>query len=250
MTELMRRLEAVNQRIAEAEHRFRRKSGSVSLLAVSKTFPADAVAALAAHGQRRFGESYLQESLAKIAALRDWRDAAGDPIEWHFIAPIQANKTRAVAEHYAWVHGVDKLKTARRLNEQRPAELPALNVCIQVNVSGEASKAGTRFDELPSLAEAVAAMPRLRLRGLMTLPARVDGLERQREPFRLLRDAFERLRRDGLMLDTLSMGMSADLEAAIAEGATIVRVGSAIFGPRHRPPGPADPPAAARPSAR
>lgn len=232
MTELMQRLEAVNRRIAEAERRFRRKSGSVRLLAVSKTFPAAAVADLAACGQRCFGESYLQEALQKIAGLRDFRDADGNPIEWHFIAPLQSNKTRAVAENFDWVHGLDRLKTAQRLSAQRPLHLAALNVCVQVNISGEASKAGTSVETLPALATAVAALPRLRLRGLMALPARSTGLERQRQPFRRLHREWEQLRDAGLPLDTLSMGMSADLEAAIAEGATIVRVGTAIFGPR------------------
>jgi len=232
MSELSQHLQAVMQRIADAERTFRRDPGSVRLLAVSKTFPAAAVAELFETGQACFGESYLQEALAKVAALADRRNTVGEGIEWHFIAPIQSNKTRAVAENFAWVHGLDRLKTARRLSAQRPAGLPPLNVLVQVNISGEASKAGTRLEALPELAAAVAELPGLRMRGLMTLPARSEGLETQREPFRRLRLAFEDLRADGLDLDTLSMGMSGDLEAAIAEGATIVRVGTALFGPR------------------
>jgi pyridoxal phosphate enzyme (YggS family) len=236
MSELSQHLQAVMQRIADAERHFRREPGSVRLLAVSKTFPATAVAELFDAGQPCFGESYLQEALLKVAALVDRKNASGKEIEWHFIAPIQSNKTRAVAENFAWVHGLDRLKTARRLSAQRPVELPPLNVCIQVNISGEASKAGTSIEALPELATAIADLPGLRLRGLMTLPARSESLEAQREPFRRLRMAFEDLRAAGLDLDTLSMGMSGDLEAAIAEGATIVRVGTALFGPREPHP--------------
>ena len=232
MSELSQHLQAVMQRIADAERTFRRDPGSVRLLAVSKTFSAAAVAELFDAGQACFGESYLQEALAKVAALADRRNSVGEGIEWHFIAPIQSNKTRAVAENFAWVHGLDRLKTARRLSAQRPAGLPPLNVLVQVNISGEASKAGTRLEALPELAAAVAELPGLRMRGLMTLPARSEGLEAQREPFRRLRRSFEDLRGSGLDLDTLSMGMSGDLEAAIAEGATMVRVGTAIFGQR------------------
>lgn len=236
MSGLAVRLQTVLTRIAEAERRFRRDPGSVALLAVSKTFSAAAVADLLAVGQRCFGESYLQEALLKVQALAELRDADGQGIEWHFIAPIQSNKTRVVAETFAWAHGIDRLKIARRLSEQRPPGMAALNVCIQVNISGETSKAGVSLDELPGLAAQVAVLPRLRLRGLMTLPARSDGLENQRRPFRLLREAQQRLGEQGLELDTLSMGMSADLEAAIAEGATMVRVGTAIFGARPLPP--------------
>jgi len=234
MSELSQHLQAVMQRIADAERHYRREPGSVRLLAVSKTFPAAAVAELFDAGQPCFGESYLQEALAKLSALSGRKNSAGEGIEWHFIAPIQSNKTRAVAENFAWAHGVDRLKTARRLSAQRPAGLEPLNVCIQVNISGEASKAGTSIEVLPELAAAVAELPGLRLRGLMTLPARSEGLEAQRVPFRRLRLAFEDLRAAGLDLDTLSMGMSGDLEAAIAEGATIVRVGTAIFGAREQ----------------
>ena len=226
------RLQVVTGRIAEAEQRFRRDPGSVRLVAVSKTFPASAVAALFAAGQRAFGESYLQEALAKMDTLSEQRDSVGRTIEWHFIAPIQSNKTRQVAENFAWAHGVDRLKVARRLSEQRPVGLAALNVCIQVNISGEASKAGVSLADLPALVAGVAALPRLRLRGLMALPARAEGLERQRRPFARLRRTLEGLQAEGYELDTLSMGMSHDLEAAVAEGATMVRVGTAIFGAR------------------
>lgn len=226
------RLQVVVERIAEAERRFRRDAGSVRLLAVSKTFPAAAIEPLFAAGQRAFGESYLQEALAKVEALRALRDADGRGIEWHFIAPIQSNKTRQVAENFVWAHGVDRLKIARRLSEQRPDGLPPLNVCIQVNISGETSKAGVSLEALPALVAGIAELPRLRLRGLMTLPARSQDLQQQRQPFARLRLALEALQAEGYALDTLSMGMSNDLEAAIAEGATLVRVGTAIFGTR------------------
>jgi pyridoxal phosphate enzyme (YggS family) len=224
--DLATRLAAVHQRILSAEDRARRPAGSVTLLAVSKTFPAEAVRACAAAGQRRFGENYLQEATEKIGALHDL------DLEWHFIGPLQSNKTRPVAELFHWVHSVDRLRIAERLSSQRPAGLPPLNICLQVNVSGEESKSGTTLAELPALAEAVRALPGLRLRGLMAIPAPADNPEAQRLPFRTLRLAFEALNARGLALDTLSMGMSDDLEAAILEGATLVRVGSAIFGHR------------------
>jgi pyridoxal phosphate enzyme (YggS family) len=203
----------------------------VTLLAVSKTCPAAAVRQAAAAGQCAFGENYVQEALDKIATLADLRDT----LQWHLIGPLQSNKTRPVAEAFDWVHAVDRLKIAERLSAQRPAALPPLNICLQVNVSGEASKAGVAFDELPALARAVAALPNIRLRGLMSIPEPADTLPAQRAPHRRLRQAFEALRDEGLALDTLSMGMSADLEAAVLEGATLVRVGSAIFGERVRP---------------
>jgi pyridoxal phosphate enzyme (YggS family) len=205
----------------------------VSLLAVSKTRPPAAVGAAFAAGLRAFGENYVQEALDKIAALAaDPAAAATRPIEWHLIGPLQSNKTRVVAPAFDWVHSVDRLKIAERLSEQRPATLPPLNVCIQVNVSGEASKSGVGLSELPALAHAVAALPRLRLRGLMSIPEPAVGLEAQRAPHRQLRECLQRLIADGLSLDTLSMGMSDDLEAAILEGSTLVRVGSALFGQR------------------
>jgi pyridoxal phosphate enzyme (YggS family) len=227
MTTLTERLNTVRQRIARAEQAAGRPAGSVTLLAVSKTQPAAALAEAFALGQRAFGESYLQEAEAKIAALAD------KPIQWHFIGPIQSNKTRLISRLFDWVHGIDRLKVAQRLNDQRPAELAPLNVCVQVNISGEASKAGISTDELSELAAAIRPLSRLRLRGLMTLPASSPDPDEQRLAFRQLRRCLEQLNRtQGLQLDTLSMGMTQDLEAAIAEGATIVRVGTGIFGPR------------------
>ena len=220
----------VKRRIAAAAVAAGRDAKSITLLAVSKTFPADAVREAVAAGQREFGENYVQEALAKIAALADLRPQ----IEWHLIGPLQSNKTRAVAAAFDWVHSVDRLKIAQRLAEQRPPGLPPLQLCLQVNVSGEASKSGVAPAELPALAQAVAALPRERvvLRGLMAIPEPVADLEVQRAPHRALRQLLESLNAGGLALDTLSMGMSADLEAAVAEGATIVRVGTAIFGAR------------------
>jgi hypothetical protein len=219
-------LSAVRARIRAAEARHGRPAGSVTLLAVTKGQSASRVGEAFGAGQRAFGESYVSEALPKIEAVGELA------VEWHFIGPLQANKTRAVAEHFRWVHSVDRLKVARRLSAQRPAALPPLEVCIEVNVSGEASKAGVAPDALEALASEVAALPHLRLRGLMTVPAAEADPERQRVPYRALRGLFEGLRGRGLALDTLSMGMTADLEAAIAEGATIVRVGTAIFGAR------------------
>jgi pyridoxal phosphate enzyme (YggS family) len=203
---------------------------SVTLLAVSKTFDSRAVREAHDAGQRAFGENYVQEALAKVDALADLR--AG--LEWHLIGPLQSNKTRVAAETFDWVHAIDRLKIAQRLAEQRPPHLPPLQVCLQVNVSGEASKSGVAPGELPALARAVAALDprRLRLRGLMSIPEPAGDLEAQRAPHRRLKALLEQLNAEGLALDTLSMGMSADLEAAIVEGATIVRVGSAIFGAR------------------
>ena len=220
----------VKRRIAAAAVAAGRDAKSITLLAVSKTFPADAVREAVAAGQREFGENYVQEALAKIAALADLRPQ----IEWHLIGPLQSNKTRAVAAAFDWVHSVDRLKIAERLAEQRPPGLPPLQLCLQVNVSGEASKSGVAPAELPALAQAVAALPRERvvLRGLMAIPEPAADVEAQRAPHRALRQLLEALNAGGLALDTLSMGMSADLDAAVAEGATIVRVGTAIFGAR------------------
>ena len=202
----------------------------VLLLAVSKTFGEAAVRQAHAAGQLAFGENYVQEALAKIAALADLRPS----IEWHLIGPLQSNKTRVVAEAFDWVHTVDRLKTAQRLAEQRPAGLPPLNLCLQVNVSGEDSKSGVAADELAALAAAVAGLApeRVRLRGLMSIPEPTADAAGQRRPHRLLREMLLALQQRGIPLDTLSMGMSADLEAAVAEGATIVRVGTAVFGAR------------------
>jgi len=226
MANIQANLRQVRQRIAEAEIRFGRAAGSVRLLAVSKTRPADDLLAAVAAGQTHFGESYLQEALDKITALAD------PALEWHFIGPIQANKTRRIAEHFDWVHSIDRLKIAQRLGEQRPHDLPPLQVCLQVNISGEASKSGVTPAEVPDLARAVAALPGLRLRGLMAIPAPEPDFERQRATFRTVRQLLEQLQQTGLPLDTLSMGMSGDMEAAIAEGATIVRIGTDIFGHR------------------
>ena len=219
-------LQAINRAVVQAATGAGRPPDAVSLLAVSKTFPAQAVREAHAAGQRAFGESYLQEALDKMAELRDL------PLEWHFIGPIQSNKTRSIAEHFSWVHSLDRLKIAERLSAQRPAGLPPLNVCIQVNVSGEASKSGIEPNGVVELARQVDALPQLRLRGLMTIPAPADDPATQRKPFARLRELMQQLRNAGLPLDTLSMGMSQDMAAAIQEGATIVRIGSAIFGKR------------------
>ena len=221
------RLQNLVIRIAQAAESAGRESSSVTLLAVSKTWPADAVREAVNAGQRAFGENYVQEGVGKVDEL------AALGLEWHFIGPLQGNKTRLVANHFAWVHSIDRLKIAQRLAAQRDVHLPPLQVCIQVNVSGEASKSGVAPDEVPALAQAVAALPRLKLRGLMTIPEPTDDVALQRARFATLREIKDRLVAEGLDLDTLSMGMSDDLEAAIAEGATIVRVGTAIFGARN-----------------
>ncbi|MBA4175282.1 MAG: YggS family pyridoxal phosphate-dependent enzyme [Leptothrix sp. (in: Bacteria)] len=221
-------LQEVKQRIVAACAGTGRDAHGVTLVAVSKTFGADAVRAANAAGQCHFGENYVQEALVKIAALADLRAQ----LQWHLIGPLQSNKTRAVAEAFDWVHTVDRLKIAERLSAQRPATLPPLQVCLQVNIGGEASKSGLAPAEVPAVAQAVAALPRLVLRGLMSIPAPAADAAALRSPHRALRELLEQLNRQGLGLDTLSMGMSADLEAAVAEGATLVRVGSAIFGGR------------------
>ena len=223
-----RHLDEVRQRIAKAAADASREASAVSLLAVSKTFPAEDVRAAFNAGQRAFGENYVQEAVAKIAELADLRSQ----IEWHFIGPLQSNKTKVVAENFDWVHSVDRLKIAERLSDQRGGNMAALSVCLQVNVSGEASKSGVTPDEALALARAVAALPHLRLRGLMAIPEPAGTLDEQRAPHRRLREIMDTLRADGLELDTLSMGMSADIEAAILEGATMVRIGTAIFGAR------------------
>lgn len=229
------RLRQVRLRIEEAARAAGRDPAEVRLLAVSKTFDAGTVAAMAACGQAEFGENYVQEGVAKIAALRSrWPD-----LRWHFIGPLQSNKTRDVARVFDWVHGIDRLSVAQRLSTHRREALDAgagvpLQVCVQVNVSGEASKSGVAPRQLAELAHEVARLPGLRLRGLMGLPAPATELAAQREPFARLRALRDELLAQGLQLDTLSMGMSADLEAAVLEGATIVRVGSALFGERAR----------------
>ncbi|MDD2162142.1 YggS family pyridoxal phosphate-dependent enzyme [Pseudomonas sp. MIL19] len=223
MSTIAENIAKVGVRIREAAQASQRDCGSIGLLAVSKTKPAAAVREAFAAGAQDFGENYLQEALDKKAELYDL------PLTWHFIGPIQSNKTKAIAEHFSWVHSVDRLKIAERLSAQRPAHLPALNICLQVNVSGEASKSGCHPDELPALAQAVTQLPNLRLRGLMTIPEPTDDPIEQRAAFARLRELQQGL---NLGLDTLSMGMSHDLEAAIAEGATWVRIGTALFGAR------------------
>lgn len=227
---LQANLTTLSERISLAARRASRAAESITLVAVSKTFPAAAVLALARLGQRHFGENYVQEALAKIDAVRA---AAAPPLAWHFIGPIQSNKTRQIAETFDWVQSVDRLKVAQRLSEQRPPHLPPLNVLLQVNISGEAAKSGVAPDELPALARAVAGLPRLRLRGLMAIPEPSDEPVRQRLPLAAMKRLFEAQRAAGFAdWDTLSMGMSADLDAAIEEGATMVRVGTALFGSR------------------
>ena len=226
MTTIAANLQAVRHRIAAACVGAGRDPAAVALLAVSKSWPAAALREAAAAGQQAFGESYLQEALAKIDDLAD------TALAWHFIGPLQSNKTRPVAERFDWVHSIERLKIAERLSAQRPDDRAPLQACIQVNVSGESSKSGCAPTELPELARAVARLPRLRLRGLMAIPEPSDDIAVQRRRFASLRQMRDRLNDAGLDLDTLSMGMSHDLEAAIGEGATIVRVGTAIFGNR------------------
>jgi len=222
------KLQAVLSRIENAAKKFGRDPAAIALLAISKTWPASHIRQLASAGQGAFGESYLQESLYKINELRDLS------LEWHFIGSLQSNKTRQIANSFDWVHSLDRLSIAERLSAQRPPSRPPLSVCLQVNISAEASKSGVSPAETPGLAHAVAALPGLRLRGLMAIPAADNDFAAQRLPFCRLRELWQQLRADGLMLDTLSMGMSQDLEAAVAEGATLVRVGTAIFGERDR----------------
>ncbi|MEW6037318.1 MAG: YggS family pyridoxal phosphate-dependent enzyme [Pseudomonadota bacterium] len=226
MLGLQANLQAVRQRIRAAELACGRPQGSVRLLAVSKTQPAGVLRAAYGLGQREFGENYLQEAMEKQDALADL------DILWHFIGPIQSNKTRPIAERFAWVHGIDRLKIAQRLSDQRPEEMAPLNVCIQVNIGEESTKAGVAPAGLAGLAHAVAALPRLRLRGLMAIPAPTGDAGEQHAVFRRMRELLDGL--DMPELDTLSMGMSDDLEAAVAEGATLVRIGTAIFGRRPR----------------
>lgn len=224
MSTIANNIAKVAERIREAAQAVQRAPDSVGLLAVSKTQPAEAIREACAAGLRDFGENYLQEALDKQTQLADL------PLHWHFIGPIQSNKTKAIAEHFDWVHSVDRLKIAQRLSEQRPEHLPPLNVCLQVNVSGEASKSGCAPQDVAELAGIIAALPRLRLRGLMAIPEPTDDVAEQHAAFARLRDLQQALNLD---LDTLSMGMSQDLEAAIAEGATWVRIGTALFGARN-----------------
>lgn len=224
-------IDTLRERVRLSAQKSQRKPSSVRVLAVSKTRSAEEVRCAAALGLREFGENYLQEGVDKIEALADLE------LCWHFIGPIQSNKTRPIASYFDWVHSVDRIKVARRLSEQRPEHLPPLQVCLQVNISGEGSKSGVNLQDLPALAHEVAELPRLRLRGLMAIPAAATDEAQQRQPFAALRQALAELQAWDPALDTLSMGMSGDLEAAIAEGATIVRVGTDIFGPRSAPGG-------------
>jgi len=228
MNTIAANLQGVISRIEKCARAAGRDPRDIVLVAVTKTFGPDAIRAAHAAGQRHFGESYAQEALEKIRALADL------DLVWHFIGPIQSNKTRPIAESFAWVHSVDRLKIAERLSGQRPATLPPLEVCVEVNVSGEASKAGVTPGAVGAMAAAVAQLPRLRLRGLMAIPEPTDDPALQRRRFESLRELRDRLNLDGFALDTLSMGMSDDFEAAIAAGSTMVRVGTAIFGPRQK----------------
>ena len=219
-------IKAIRAQITDIEKKYSRQPGSVQLLAVSKTRPIDDIHAAFAENQHHFGENYLQDALSKI-------ERAHDPvISWHFIGPIQSNKTRQIAENFDWVHTIDRLKIAQRLDEQRDSSIMPLNVCIQVNTSNEVSKSGVSIEETLELAKQISHLPHLHLRGLMTIPASTDDFEQQRQPFRVLRKLKEELQSQNIELDTLSMGMTNDMEAAIAEGSTIVRIGTAIFGER------------------
>jgi pyridoxal phosphate enzyme (YggS family) len=224
MTTIAARFKQIREQISEAELSCSRRSGSVLLLAVSKTKPAEDIAAAYQAGQRHFGENYLQEALGKQQELGAY------DITWHFIGPIQSNKTKALAAHFDWVHSVDSLKIANRLSEQRLAHLPPLNICLQVNISDEPSKSGIALADLPQLCEQVAKLPNLKLRGVMAIPAPQDDFEQQRQPYKILYQAVANLKQPGL--DTYSFGMTGDLKAAIAEGSTIVRIGTALFGER------------------
>lgn len=220
------RYQSVIKRIEKARELFGRQSDNLTLIAVSKTRSAEEVRRIHDLGQNAFGENYVQEALEKISQLGDLA------LEWHFIGSIQSNKTRDIATHFDWVHSIDRLKIAQRLNDQRPDKLNKLNVCIEVNISEESGKSGVLFDDLPRLAADINTLPRLRLRGLMAIPQKETEFDAQRAIFKRMREALEKLNQQGLHLDTLSMGMSADMEAAIAEGATMVRIGTDIFGPR------------------
>jgi hypothetical protein len=226
MSPISERLQAILSRMGDAARQAGRTPESVRLVAVSKSQPATALRLAHVAGQSAFGENYLQEALGKMAELADL------PLEWHFIGPIQSNKTRPIAEHFDWVHSIDRLKIAQRLSDARPQNLPPLNVCIEVNISHEASKSGVAPAEVGALATAITQLPRLRFRGLMAIPEPCNDVVQQRANFAVLRAIKEQLQQQGLELDTLSMGMSHDFEAAILEGATLVRIGTAIFGPR------------------
>ena len=225
---IARNLQILYKQILGAEQKYGRRAGSVTLVAVSKTRSADEIRAALDAGQRDFGESYLQEAIVKIREIQDPR------VIWHFIGPIQSNKTRGIAENFTWVHSVDRVRVARRLNDQRPPSQPPLNICLELNLSGEATKSGIDPAQVPALAETVTTLPHLKLRGLMSMPAPTDDFRSQRAAFHRLRDVFKHLRGSGYQLDTLSMGTTMDMEAAIAEGATMVRIGTGVFGPREK----------------
>ena len=233
MATIAEKLQQVRRRLDAACHAAARPVDSVTLVAVSKTFGAEQVRDASDAGQRLFGENYVQEALAKIESVADLAGC----IEWHFIGPLQSNKARAVAENFAWVHSVDRLSIAQRLSQHRPAHMPPLQICLQVNISDETSKSGLAAPDVASAIDEVARLPGLRLRGLMAVPRESAIEAEQREPFARLRRLLEEANARGASLDTLSMGMSADLEAAVAEGSTMVRIGSAIFGARSRTPG-------------
>ena len=231
MSSILINLQAVRQQIVHAAHLADRSFTEIALLAVSKNFDAEAVIEAARAGQHAFGENYVQEAVDKMSTIA--RIAPDLKLEWHFIGPIQSNKTRLIAEHFAWVHSVDRLKIAQRLSEQRPAHLGPLNICLQINISEEETKSGISVTQTTELARQIAALPGLRLRGLMAIPQPTDNVERQRAAFRHIGEVLKQLNQQGMNLDTLSMGMSADLESAIIEGSTIVRIGTAIFGKRN-----------------
>lgn len=227
MSTLTSNLHQVQQRLSQAAMQAHRPASEIRLIAVSKTKPAEAIEQVYLAGQHDFGENYLQEAIDKITALSHLTD-----IVWHFIGAIQSNKTRPIAEHFHWVHSVDRLKIAQRLSEQRPEHMPDLNVCLQLNISHEAAKAGISIDEVTQLAQAVSQLPRIKLRGLMAIPLNTDDPALQHDFFRQMKQCLDHLNQQGFELDTLSMGMSGDMEAAIEEGATMIRVGTAIFGSR------------------
>jgi len=226
MNKIRDKLQIIGANIKQFAEKYQRKPEDIQLLAVSKRHPQSMIREAFAAGQTAFGENYVQECLNKVDALKDL------PLEWHFIGPLQSNKTKKIAQTASWVHTIDRLKIAKRLNEQRPQELPPLSVCIQLNISGEHSKSGIMLDQLAALATELNKLERIKLRGLMAIPAPENDFLKQRQVFSRVREAQEALIRQGFQLDTLSMGMSNDMEAAIAEGATIVRIGTAIFGKR------------------
>ena len=225
-TAIAENIHQIRQKIVELAAKYQRSADDIQLLAVSKTMPVEAIQAAYEYGQRDFGENYLQEALAKIHTLRHL------DISWHFIGAIQSNKTREIANAFDWAHSIDRIKIARRLSEQRNPELAPLNICLQINISNEKTKAGIQLNELAQVAREIDRLPNLKLRGLMAIPEKTTGLDKQRSIFTKMHQAMTELNHSGLDMDTLSMGMSNDMEAAIAEGATMVRIGTAIFGPR------------------